>query len=141
MKKSSPIAKTFSPALAALILGWVLVLLAAYGRLLFNPDLHTACPENDTWNLPIRWSVLAALREGHLPLWNSLSAFGIPWLATWQTETFYPGTWGFTLFGLNFWNYSGVLHLLILSLGIYRLLRNAGVISFLGFPLRPPSPS
>ncbi len=112
---------------------WIAVILLAYGRLLVHPDLHIACPENDTWNLPIRWSVLSSLRQGILPLWNPLSAFGIPWLATWQTETFYPGTLCFKIFGLNFWNYSGILHLLILSLGLYRLLRNAGVETFWSF--------
>jgi hypothetical protein len=128
MKK---IPKLFMPFPAtAVLLGLVVVVLAAYGRLLFDPSLHTACPENDTWNLPIRWSVLSAIREGLLPLWNPLSAFGIPWLATWQTETFYPGTLFFSLFGLDFWNFSGVLHLLILSWGVYRLLRNAGTGDF-----------
>ncbi len=104
-------------------LAWSAVFLTAYGFLLFHPDLHPACPENDTWNLPIRWSVLSSLRAGRLPLWNPLSAFGIPWLATWQTETFYPGTLLFTGFGLSAWNFSGVLHLMILSLGAYFFLR------------------
>jgi hypothetical protein len=97
-----------------------------YFPLLFDPALHTACPENDTWNLPIRWSVLTSLRDGRLPLWNPLSAFGIPWLATWQTETFYPGTWIFRSLGLGFWNYSGLLHLLIFSVGLFRLLTRWG---------------
>lgn len=114
-------------------LGWALLVLTAYGRLLLDPTLHTACPENDTWNLPIRYSVLWSLQNGSLPLWNPLSAFGIPWLATWQTETFYPGTLFFKWFGLKFWNYSGVLHLLILSVGVYRLLRASGVQTFWAF--------
>jgi hypothetical protein len=129
MKKTS---SPFYPNLY-LILGWIAITLIAYGRLLLNPDLHTACPENDTWNLPIRWSVLSTLRDGQIPLWNSLSAFGIPWLATWQTETFYPGTLLFKWFGLSFWNYSGVLHLLIFSLGLYRFLRNLKVEPFWAF--------
>src|SRR5258708_807359 len=112
-----------APIAGILILGWALLLFTAYGRLILHPDLHTACPENDTWNLPIRWSVLTSLRDGHLPLWNSLSAFGIPWLATWQTETFYPGTFLFTWLGLSAWNYSGLIHLLIFSFGIYFFLR------------------
>ncbi|HVZ81615.1 MAG TPA: YfhO family protein [bacterium] len=105
------------------LLGLLLVLLLGYFPLVLHPSLHTACPENDTWNLPIRWSVLTALRGGHLPLWNPLSAFGIPWLATWQTGTFYPGTWLFRIFGLGFWNLSGLLHLLVFSLGLFFLLR------------------
>lgn len=113
--------------------GWIILLLAAYGRLILHPGLHTACPENDTWNLPIRWSVLSALREGRIPLWNSSSAFGIPWLATWQTECFYPGTLLFTGLGLFAWNYSGLLHLLILSLGVFFFLRSHGVGAFWAF--------
>ncbi len=107
------------------LIPWVgsAVFLTAYGLLLFHPDLHPACPENDTWNLPVRWSVLSSFREGRLPLWNPLSAFGIPWLATWQTEAFYPGTLLFTGFGLSAWNFSGILHLMILSLGAYFFLR------------------
>ncbi len=113
--------------------GWIFLIFLAYGRLLCHPDLHLACPENDTWNFPIRWSVLSSLREGHLPLWNPLSAFGIPWLATWQTESFYPGTLLFTWLGLSIWNVSGILHLLILSLGVFCFLRNSGVGSFWAF--------
>jgi hypothetical protein len=121
MRKSSP--SSIPAPTRFLILGWAILLAAAYGQLLVHPDLHTACPENDTWNLPIRWSVLSSLRDGRIPLWNPLSAFGIPWLATWQTETFYPGTFLFKWFGLSAWNYSGLLHLLIFSAGIYRFLR------------------
>jgi hypothetical protein len=133
MKKTPSLLSFLSRPWVFLVFGFTVILLAAYGRLLFDPSLHTACPENDTWNLPVRWSVLSSLREGLLPLWNPLSAFGIPWLATWQTETFYPGTLLFSVFGLNFWNYSGVLHLIILACGIYRLLRNAGTDSFWAF--------
>jgi len=121
-----------TPAIG-LALGWVFIILAAYSRLLLHPDIHLACPENDTWNLPVRWSVLSSLREGHIPLWNPLSAFGIPWLASWSTEVFYPGTLLFTWLGLNAWNYSGVLHLLIFSLGLYFLLRRFGVQPFGAF--------
>ncbi len=122
-----------TPSTGILILGWVALLFIAYGRLLLHPDLHTACPENDTWNLPIRWSVFTTLQKGYLPLWNPLSAFGIPWLATWQTETFYPGTFLFKWFGLSAWNYSGLLHLLIFSVGIYVFLRKSNVKSFWSF--------
>ncbi len=109
------------------ILGGLGLLLLAYAPLLIHPGLHTACPENDTWNFPIRWSVLSALRDGKLPLWNSLSAFGIPWLATWQTESFYPGTLLFTWLGLSAWNLSGILHLCLFALGVYFFLKRAGV--------------
>src|SRR5579859_955004 len=129
--KRSPVSAV--PPSLYLVMGWALLLFAAYGRLILHPDLHTACPENDTWNLPVRWSVLSALREGHLPLWNPLSAFGIPWLATWQTETFYPGTLLFTWLGLSAWNLSGLLHLILFSLGIYLFLRNLSVERFPAF--------
>jgi hypothetical protein len=119
--------------IVTLFAGWASLFLLAYGRLLLHPNLHTACPENDTWNLPIRWSVLSSLREGHLPLWNPLSAFGIPWLATWQTESFYPGTLLFSWLGLSAWNFSGLLHLLIFSLGVFSFLRNNGVRPFGAF--------
>ncbi len=131
MKRTS--APSAFQTLLFLVLGWGLLIFMAYGRLLLNPDLHTACPENDTWNLPVRWSVLTSLREGHLPLWNPLSAFGIPWLATWQTETFYPGTQLFSWLGLCAWNYSGVFHLLILSTGVFCFLRNSSVKTFWAF--------
>ena len=36
-----------------LIAGWVGLILLAYAPLLLHPELHTACPENDTWNIPI----------------------------------------------------------------------------------------
>lgn len=114
-------------------MGWAFLLVLAYGRLILHPELHTACPENDTWNLPIRWSVLSALREGRIPLWNSNSAFGIPWLATWQTECFYPGTLLFAGWGLSAWNDSGLLHLLILSLGVFFFLRSHQVGPFWAF--------
>lgn len=109
------------------ILGGFGLVLLAYAPLLIHPGLHTACPENDTWNFPVRWSVLSALREGRIPLWNSLSAFGIPWLATWQTESFYPGTLLFTWLGLSAWNLSGILHLSLFALGVYCFLKRAGV--------------
>ena len=116
-----------------ILAGWLLILFAAYGRLMLHPGLHTACPENDTWNLPVRWSVLDSLRQGLLPLWNPNSCFGIPWLATWQTETFYPGTLFFAGLGLNFWNYSGLFHLLILAAGIFIFLKKSGVHPFGAF--------
>jgi hypothetical protein len=109
------------------LLGLAALLFVGYFPLILHPSLHTACPENDTWNFPIRWSVLSSLREGHLPLWNPLSAFGIPWLATWQTETFYPGTWLFKELGLGFWNYSGLIHLFIFAAGVFFFVRRLGV--------------
>ena len=133
-KKLLPRQNSFSlPVWIFPLLGLLLLFLAAYGRLLFHPALHTACPENDTWNLPVRWSVLSSLRSGNLPLWNPLSAFGIPWLATWQTETFYPGTLLFTWMGLDAWNLSGVLHLFVFSLGLYYFLKGSGVDPFWAF--------
>src|SRR5580658_2795828 len=133
MQKPAATQVSTSNRVLTLIGGWLFLLLLAYGRLLVHPNLRTACPENDTWNLPIRWSVLSSLRNGHLPLWNPLSAFGIPWLATWQTECFYPGTLLFTWLGLSAWNYSGLLHLLVFSVGIYSFLRNSSVRPFWAF--------
>ncbi|HJT24803.1 MAG TPA: hypothetical protein VJ873_09515, partial [bacterium] len=133
MKKSSSSHRSTFANFFLLLGGWSSLLLAAYGPLILHPDLHTACPENDTWNLPIRWSVLSAFRDGRLPLWNSHSAFGIPWLATWQTECFYPGALLFTWLGLSAWNLSGLLHLVILSLGIFYFLRANQVHSFWAF--------
>lgn len=118
-----------------LTIGWTLLIFLAYGRLLLHPQLHIACPENDTWNFPIRWSVLSSLQGGHLPLWNPLSCFGIPWLATWQTETFYPGTLLYWWKGLGVWNLGSVLHLLILSLGVYTFLKKNNVQTFWAFTI------
>src|ERR1017187_2536294 len=105
MKNPPPFFGQFYSA-GILILGWVIVIVAAYGRLLLHPDFHTACPENDIWNLPIRWSVLTSLRDGKIPLWNSLLSFGCPWVAMWTTEVFYPGILLFTWLGLSAWNLS-----------------------------------
>ncbi len=132
MKRSST-APSFESTQWFFLIGWLVLMGTAYGRLILHPGLHTACPENDTWNLPIRWSVLHSLRDGKIPLWNSLSAFGIPWLATWQTECFYPGTLLFTWLGLSAWNVSGLLHLSILSLGIFSFLKKVGVNPFWAF--------
>lgn len=132
--KKSPAARFVGNTHWPLLLGGLAaVLLIAYGPLILHPGLHTACPENDTWNLPIRWSVLSAFREGRIPLWNSNSAFGIPWLATWQTESFYPGTLLFDWLGLSAWNLSGLIHLVILSLGIYSFLKAYRVHPFWAF--------
>ena len=76
---------------------------------------------------------MSSLRLGQIPLWNPLSAFGIPWLATWQTETFYPGTLLFVWKGLTAWNFSGILHLVILSLGVFCFLRASQVSRFWAF--------
>ena len=132
--KKTPIARLVGdPQWPLLWAGLAAVLFIAYGPLILHPDLHTACPENDTWNLPIRWSVLSAFRDGRIPLWNADSAFGIPWLATWQTECFYPGTLLFTWLGLAAWNLSGLLHLFILGLGIFFFLRAHRVHPFWAF--------
>src|SRR5580658_7555675 len=133
MQKLGPVPVSSPQRKVALFVGWASLFLLAYWRLLLHPNLHTACPENDTWNLPIRWSVLSSLRGGHLPLWNPLSAFGIPWLATWQTESFYPGTLLFSWLGLSAWNFSGLVHLLLFSSGVFLFLRNNGVRSFGAF--------
>lgn len=128
--KSSPRLIRINLVLAS---GWLILTLLAYFPLLFHPELHLACPENDTWNLPVRWSVLSSLREGQLPLWNPLSGFGMPWLASWATETFYPGTLLFVWKGLSAWNISGILHLLVFSVGIFTFLRASKVGVFWAF--------
>lgn len=128
-----PTSISHAPTKWFLALGWAALVVAAYGRLILHPDLHTACPENDTWNLPIRFSVLSSLCDGKIPLWNSRPAFGMPWLATWQTECFYPGTLLFAWLGLSAWNLSGLLHLCILSIGIFSFLRANNVSSFWSF--------
>lgn len=114
-------------------LGLLALVLLAYGRILLDPSLHFACPENDTWNFPVRSSVLEALREGRLPLWEGRLAFGVPWLATWTTETFYPGTLLFTFLGLSAWNLSGLLHLALFSSGVLLFLRSLGIKPFFAF--------
>ncbi len=108
-------------------LGWLTLIILAYGNILLHPDLHFACPENDTWNFPVRYWTAQSLSNGHLPLWNSQVGFGVPWLASWATEVLYPGTLLFTWLGLSAWNLSGVLHLFIFSIGIYCFLRSLNV--------------
>jgi hypothetical protein len=44
---------------------------------------------------PLRWFTAFELRNGRLPIWNSYSASGEPWLANPQTGVFYPPQWLF----------------------------------------------
>lgn len=109
---------------------WLAVLVVVYGRLLANPSLRPVFPENDLWNHPIRWSVAESLRQGTLPLWNPLTAFGMPWLAQFQTEVLYPLTPLFALFGLEAWNAYSLLHLLIYAAGLHAFLVESGTSRF-----------
>ena len=109
---------------------WLIVLLAVYGRLLVHPSLRPVFPENDIWNHPVRWSVAESLRGGALPLWNPLTAFGMPWLAQFQTEVLYPLTPLFALFGLDAWNAYSLLHLLLYAAGLHFFLLASGVSRF-----------
>ena len=108
-------------------LAWLMALVAVYGRLILFPSLHPVFPENDIWNLPIRWSVAEPLGRGLIPLWNPLTAFGTPWLAQFQTGVFYPGTWIFAGFGLKAWNLYSLAHLLLYAAGLHLFLRSTGV--------------
>jgi hypothetical protein len=78
------------------------------------------------------------IREGFIPLWNSLSGMGAPFLANYQLAIFYPPgwllflfselggapwlAWGFTLFV--------ALHLSWSGIGIGLLLKRLGIGSF-----------
>jgi hypothetical protein len=46
---------------------------------------------------PLRWFTAFELRSGRLPIWNSYSASGEPWLANPQTGVFYPPQWLFVV--------------------------------------------
>jgi hypothetical protein len=109
---------------------WLVVLLAVYGRLLLHPALRPVFPENDLWNHPVRWSVAESLRQGLLPLWNPLTALGMPWLAQFQTEVLYPFTPLFALFGLDAWNAYSLLHLLLYAAGFHLFLVASGASRF-----------
>lgn len=75
-------------ALAALA-GFVLAL---FGRLVFS---NRVLATGDVWTYftPYRDFAAAALRSGHLPLWNPYLFLGAPFLANSQAAVFYPLHW------------------------------------------------
>lgn len=80
--------------------------------------------------LPWRRLAAQAARDGHLPLWNSWSRFGQPFVANPQSAVFYPPHLLFGVLPVPIaFNLSLALHLFVGAAGLFALLRRfrAGV--------------
>ncbi|MBU6399228.1 MAG: YfhO family protein [Verrucomicrobia bacterium] len=71
---------------------------------------------------PLAYYQRQSFWRGELPLWNSLSSCGVPFLAQWGTLTLYPPALFYLLFPLS-WALGVfcLLHLFLGGLGMYRL--------------------
>ncbi|MBI3957680.1 MAG: hypothetical protein HY328_02635, partial [Chloroflexi bacterium] len=110
-------------AAALLLAAFVLLLFA---RLLFT-DRVLASGDILHYFYPYRGYAAAALREGHIPLWNPYIFGGAPFLANPQAAVLYPLHWPLSWLPVTkqlYW--SAALHAWILALGGYALLRRFG---------------
>jgi hypothetical protein len=89
------------------------------------------------WGLPLlqfypwRSMAFAALRAGHLPLWNPLAGSGSPLLANYQSAIFYPPNWLYLIVPTEYaMGLVGVLHLLWAGLGMQLYLQRLGLDRF-----------
>jgi len=96
------------------------------------------------WGLPIlqfipwRVAALEMIREGAIPLWNSLNGFGAPLLANYQSALLYPPSWllgGFYFLGGVSWSAYGftlltIAHLVLAGFGMVRFLTKLGLSHF-----------
>jgi len=96
------------------------------------------------WGLPIlqfipwRVAALEMIREGAIPLWNSLNGFGAPLLANFQSALLYPPSWllgGFYFLGGVSWLAYGftlltIAHLVLAGFGMVRFLTKLGLSPF-----------
>lgn len=88
--------------------------------------------KNDAINYfwPVRYSIVASIRSGHLPYWSPYIYMGYPLNADLQSGAFNPLLWFFSLLG----NYSFYMlhvetwcYIFIACLGSYKLLQLAGL--------------
>lgn len=70
------------------------IALIPFLNLLFQRQVPTFRDHTDYFQ-PLRFFTADEIHAGRLPLWNSYSASGEPWLANPQTGVFYPPTWLF----------------------------------------------
>ena len=88
--------------------------------------------KNDAINYfwPVRYSIVASIRSGHLPYWSPYIYMGYPLNADLQSGAFNPLLWFFSLLG----NYSFYMlhvetwcYIFIACIGSYKLLQLAGL--------------
>jgi hypothetical protein len=118
-------ARTFRAHTSAALLLAVFVLLL-FARLLFT-DRVLASGDILHYFYPYRDYAAAALREGHIPLWNPYIFGGAPFLANPQAAVLYPLHWPLSWLPVTkhiYW--SAALHAWILALGGYALMRRLG---------------
>ncbi|MHC4294346.1 MAG: hypothetical protein ACYSTL_02040, partial [Planctomycetota bacterium] len=78
---------------------------------------------------PLRKMVGEALRQGRLPLYNSLEATGVPLMADPQSAVMYPPTWLFVVLDARFaYSLSIFLAFSLAGGGVYLYLRRIGLI-------------
>jgi hypothetical protein len=126
---------------------WLLGLLLAAGpAVLFGPMLVKG--EVMYWGTPLLqftpWHsfALAALSDGHLPLWNPLLGMGAPLLANYQSAVLYPPNWLLAIAGVG-WGQGllAALHIGWSALGMLLLARRlklgdqAAIVAALAFSL------
>jgi hypothetical protein len=70
--------------------------LVVFAPALIKREVFTFRDHTDYFQ-PLRWFTAFELRAGRLPIWNSYSASGEPWLANPQTGVFYPPQWLFVV--------------------------------------------
>jgi len=102
-----------------LLLG--LFVLAAFPQVIFG--LQTFVYRDfGLFGYPLAYYFRESVWRGELPLWNPLNECGLPFLAQWNTQIFYPPAWFYVLFPLS-WAL-GVFclaHLFVGGLGMYVL--------------------
>lgn len=101
----------------------LLFVLALYARLLFTNRV-LASGDILHYFYPYREMAAAALRDGHIPLWNPYIFLGAPFLANIQAAVLYPLHWLLSWLSVTqqiYW--SAALHTWLLGLGGYFLVR------------------
>jgi hypothetical protein len=104
-------------------LGFAAVLLCLFHRVLLGGESF-ALGDFSAFGYPLAHFHRTSFWNGELPLWNSLSYTGIPWLAQWNTLCLYPGSLLYLIPPLP-WslNLYCVAHLHLAGVGMYLLTR------------------
>ncbi len=112
------------PRVALLVLGGAL--LFAFYRLLLGEVFFWGLPALQF--VPWRDYAFDLLRQGHLPLWNSLNGAGAPLLANYQSALLYPLNWLGLVLPLP-WQMSvtAALHLFIAGWGMWAFTGRLGL--------------
>jgi hypothetical protein len=109
----------FTPRRFALLLG--LLLCAAYPDVLFG-ERTFFYRDFGIFGYPLAHYHRECFWRGEVPLWNPLNNCGVPFLAQWNTMTFYPGSLVYLLLPLS-WALGvfGPAHLFLGGMGAYWL--------------------